>query len=49
MDRYSDRKSNRPVFITVVLTAAVIFVLYNLFLKGTEVEHVQKVRDHAGR
>ncbi|KAG8214597.1 superoxide dismutase [Butyriboletus roseoflavus] len=42
MDRYSERKSNKPIFITAVLTAVTIFVLYHLFFKGPEVEQVQK-------
>lgn len=49
MDSYSNRKSNKPIAITtVVLTVAFIFVLYNVFLKGpeVEVEHVQKVCGH---
>ncbi|KAF8550055.1 hypothetical protein OG21DRAFT_1420317 [Imleria badia] len=42
MERYSEKKSNRPIFIAAVSTAAVIFVLYQLFLKGAEVEHILK-------
>lgn len=45
MDRYyGERKSNKPIYIAIGITVAVMFVLYQLFLKGPEVEHVQKVR-----
>lgn len=46
MDRYSERKSNKPIFITVVLTAVAIFVLHHLFFKGPEVVQVQEVCGH---
>ncbi|KAN0087570.1 Superoxide dismutase, copper/zinc binding domain containing protein [Tylopilus felleus] len=42
MDFYKDRKSNKPIYITAVVTAAVLFVLYQLFFRGPEIEHVQK-------
>lgn len=47
MDRYLDKKSNKPIYITVVLTLTAIFALYYLFLKGPEVEHIQKVLNHS--
>jgi len=37
-----DKKSNKPILVTVGVTAAVIFVLYYLVFRGPEVEHVQK-------
>ncbi|KAF8442919.1 superoxide dismutase [Boletus edulis BED1] len=39
---YNDRKSDKPILITVGVTATVIFVLYYLFFRGPEVEHIQK-------
>lgn len=44
MDRYSEKKSKQPIFVTGMLTAVAMFVLYYLFLKGPEVEQIQKVR-----
>ncbi|KAH0832058.1 superoxide dismutase [Lanmaoa asiatica] len=37
-----EKKSNKPIILTGVLTAAAIFVLYHLFSKGSEVEQVRK-------